>query len=70
MQLVVNTPESHAPLRLRPERRMTEDEYFEFCRANPEVRMERTAQGEIVIMAPAGGETAYRNSDLTAELRN
>jgi Uma2 family endonuclease len=34
------------------------------------LRIERTAEGEIVIMAPTGGETGYRNYELTAQLRN
>jgi len=47
---------------------MDEGEYFEFCARNPELRIERNARGEIIIMPPAGAETAFRNSDLTAQL--
>lgn len=32
----------------------SDDEFFDFCQANPDLRIERTAQGEIVIMTPAG----------------
>jgi Uma2 family endonuclease len=38
------------------------------CAANPDVRFERTSQGEIVIVAPAGGETAYRDTEAAAQL--
>ncbi|MCC5814074.1 MAG: Uma2 family endonuclease [Leptospira sp.] len=40
----------------------TNDELFmELVRKNPESRIERTAQGEIQIMAPTGGETGKNN---------
>ncbi len=38
------------------------------CRANPELRLERTATGKLVVMAPAGSESGGRNSGLTAQL--
>jgi Putative restriction endonuclease len=44
--------------------------FFAFCQANRDVRIERTAQGEIIIMPPAGPETGRRNSSLTAQLYN
>jgi Uma2 family endonuclease len=47
------------------------DEMFEeFCAANPDWRLERSAQGEIVLMAPAGGESGYRSGDAFGQLRN
>ena len=68
MQVVLNDLEAQSRILIQPERRMTDDEYYEFCQANPDLRIERTAQGEIVIMAPTGGETAYRNLDLSMQL--
>lgn len=44
------------------------DAYLAFCRANPDLRVERTAEGEIVLMPPAGFESSFRNSDVTAQL--
>jgi Uma2 family endonuclease len=35
--------------------------FLELVRMNPDNRIERTAQGEIQIMAPTGGETGNRN---------
>ena len=46
----------------------TLENYLAFCRANPEVRCERTAEGEIVIVPPAGGEGAYRSGKAIAQL--
>ena len=45
------------------------DEAFqEFCRANPDLRIERNAQGEIIVMPPAGGESSHRNATVTEQL--
>lgn len=45
-----------------------EDEFFAFCQSNKELRIERNAQQEIIIMAPAGSETDSKNSELIIEL--
>ena len=50
------------------ERGMTDDEYFQFCADNPDVRIERSAEGDILIMPPVGGESGFRNSELTVQL--
>jgi len=50
--------------------RLVNDQFFEFCQANKELRIERTAQGDCEIMAPTGGTTGWRNSGLTAQLYN
>ena len=53
-----------------PSMRVVNDQFFEFCQANKELRIERTAQGDCEIMAPTGGETGWRNSGLIAQLYN
>ena len=45
-------------------RRMSEQEYFEFCRAHPDLRIERSSEGELIVMPPAGGGSSRRNFDL------
>ena len=57
-------------LRLPPVIDMTDDQFFEFCQINRELRIERTAKGELIIMPPTGWETGQRNSELNAVLRN
>lgn len=69
MQFVLDNLESLAPVVLHPER-MDDDQFFAFCQRYPGFRIERTSQGEIVIMPPTGGETSYRNVDLTRRLGN
>ena len=47
---------------------LSEEGYLAFCRANPGLRCERTAEGEIVIVPPVGGEGAYRSGDAFGQL--
>lgn len=44
------------------------ENYLAFCRANPDVRCERTSEGEIVIVPPVGGEGAFRSGEAFAQL--
>jgi Uma2 family endonuclease len=46
----------------------TNEEFWELCRANPEIRFERLATGEVVAMPPAGSETGGRNAGITGQL--
>lgn len=41
-----------------------EDELFEFCQLNRDLRIERTAEGDLIIMPPTGGKTGIRNFKL------
>ena len=47
---------------------MTNDQLFEFCQLNDDLQIERTAEGEIVIMPPTGWETGARNIKITTQL--
>ena len=55
-------------LYMHPVIEMTDDQFFEFCQINRDLRIERTAEGDLIIMAPAGGETSWRNSELVTAL--
>ena len=60
-----------APLVLHvPPDLMNDEEFFDFCQRNGDWRIERTADGDLIIMPPAGGETGYRNSEISAQVRN
>jgi Uma2 family endonuclease len=48
--------------------KFSDAEYLAFCRANPDLRLERTAEGEILIVPPAGSESSYRNAKVTMQL--
>ncbi|MBC7912256.1 MAG: Uma2 family endonuclease [Pyrinomonadaceae bacterium] len=49
-------------------KKLSDEEFYEFCRANDQWRIERTAEGDIIIMPPTGGKTGIRNSELNAQL--
>jgi Uma2 family endonuclease len=49
---------------------MDDDQFFDFCQANPELRIERTAEGDILIMCPAGWMSGRRNAIITIRLGN
>ena len=40
-------------VRLRPVMELSEDEFFQFCQLNSELRIERNAKGELLFMPPA-----------------
>lgn len=52
-------------LRLAPVIDMSDEQFFELCQLNRDLRLERTSQGDLVIMPPTGGETGRTNFELT-----
>ena len=53
---------SHAKLTVTPE-------YFDqLCLDNPELRLELTKDGELIVMPPTGGESGKRNFNLATEV--
>jgi Uma2 family endonuclease len=69
MQVVLPEQALPAKLTLNPDLRMSDDEYFDFCMLNPDVRFERTADGEIIIVPPAGLESDFQSVDVVGQLR-
>src|ERR687885_1175384 len=57
-------------VRLHPVIDLTDDQFFEFCQINRELRIERTATGELLIMPPTGSGTGGRNFKLNGQLFN
>jgi len=55
-------------LDLRPDLTLTDQAFEQLCRSNPDLRLERTAQGELIAMAPSVSETGYYNSDISGQL--
>jgi Uma2 family endonuclease len=53
------------PLRFRPETPMSDEELMRFCAANDFLRVERDANGEILVMTAAGSKTSRMNSRIT-----
>jgi len=46
--------------------KLNEDQFYQLCRDNPDIKFERNANGELIVMPPTGGETGRRNAKLTA----
>ena len=49
-------------------KRMTDHEFYEFCRLNDELKIELTSDGDLIIMPPTGGKTGERNFTITSVL--
>ena len=46
-------------------RKMSDREFFEMCQMNRDWKFERTSDGDLIVMAPTGGQTGKRNFQLT-----
>ncbi len=68
MQFQIAFPEPTA-LTIRNGRRFSDKAYVRFCEANPDLRIERTAEGEIFIVPPAGWESDDRDAEVITQLR-
>ena len=49
---------------------LTDEQFYQLCRDNPELRLELTSEGGLVVMSPTGAKTSWRNSKLTQRLAN
>lgn len=48
--------------------RMSDEEFFNFCQENRELKFERTAKGQIIIMSPTTYLTGKRNNEILFQL--
>lgn len=49
---------------------MPDEQFYQFCLSNPELRIERSALGEITIMPPAFSDTGNRNLKISQQVAN
>ena len=47
---------------------LDDESLFRFCQINSELRIERTADGKLIIMPPEGGSSGLGNSELLFSL--
>ncbi len=59
--LTVNLPDSES---------MTTEQFYQFCQLNRDLRIERTANGEVIVMPPAFSDTGNRNLKIGQQLAN
>jgi len=48
---------------------LSQDEFMELCKDNPELKFERTSNGQIIIIPNTGGRTGDLNSEINMQLR-
>jgi Uma2 family endonuclease len=48
--------------------RVDREEFEKLCQDNPDLRLELTKEGQLIIMAPAGWESSKRNSKLNSRV--
>ena len=56
-------------LQFSPFIEMSDEQFFDFCQVNRDLRIERNSEGEIIIMPPTGWETGDKNSEINYQLR-
>ena len=56
------------PVRIRPLGLFSDDRFYEFCRLNSDLRIERTPNGDLLIMAPASFRTSHMNMQIAIQL--
>ncbi|MBE9060775.1 Uma2 family endonuclease [cf. Phormidesmis sp. LEGE 11477] len=55
-------------LQMPPSTKLSDEQFYELCRINRDIRIERTANGELILMPPTDGETGTRNAGINAQL--
>jgi Uma2 family endonuclease len=49
---------------------LTDEQFFQLCQDNRDLRLERSANGELIVMPPTEGETGNRSGKITQQLFN
>ena len=57
-------------LNMPPVAKLTDEQFYQLCQANRDLRFERNETGDLIIMSPTGGETSNRNGRLIQQLFN
>ncbi len=47
---------------------VTQEQFEQIAIANRDLRLERTAKGELIVMPPAGSDTGRKNADISGQL--
>ncbi|HAG84361.1 MAG TPA: hypothetical protein DCL61_25200 [Cyanobacteria bacterium UBA12227] len=51
-------------LNLEPITTLTREQFFQLCQANPDLQLERSLSGELIIVTPIGGEGGNQEASL------
>ncbi|MEB3148845.1 MAG: Uma2 family endonuclease [Sphaerospermopsis sp.] len=55
-------------LNLNPIIKLSSEQFYQLCQANPDLKLERNTQGELIVMPPTGGETGRSNSNINSQI--
>ncbi|MEG3933558.1 MULTISPECIES: Uma2 family endonuclease [unclassified Microcoleus] len=48
--------------------KLTSEQFYQLCEENPDLKLERNANGELIVMPPTGGETGRSNSKFNLQI--
>jgi Uma2 family endonuclease len=68
--LLIQTENTPLTVNLSAIAPMTHEQFYEFCLDNRDLRIERTATGDVIIMPPAFSDTGNRNFSIAIQLGN
>ena len=66
--LLIQTEQTPLMVNLPEMALMTHEQFTQFCLANRDLRIERNANGEVIIMAPTFADTGNRNFNIAVQL--
>ena len=49
---------------------LNDEQFFQLCQKNQDLRFERNAKGDLIIVSPTGGETSRSNFEIYLDLGN
>jgi len=57
------------PLKVNLDRvQFTDEQFYQLCLSNPELTIERDAEGRLIVISPVGGDSGSREMDLGGEV--
>ncbi|MBW4466270.1 MAG: Uma2 family endonuclease [Pegethrix bostrychoides GSE-TBD4-15B] len=68
--LLIQTEATPLTVNLPSTATLTQAQFYEFCQANQDLRIERSATGDVIIMPPAFSDTGNRNLKIAQQLAN
>jgi Uma2 family endonuclease len=68
--LLIQTENAPLTVNFPASAEMTAAEFYAFCQANRDLRIERSASGEVIVMPPAFSDTGNRNLKIAQQLAN
>jgi len=55
---------------MRPPAKLTDEQFMAFCSQNGDLRIERSAEGDLIIMSPVKGDGGIKGAELTRQVGN